>query len=75
MSCSLQDGKIALHLAAEKGHTDVVDILLKKGLHMDINEKDKVRLVIDTCAYLYLFFKGVIMIFLSSATILDDVHV
>ena len=35
---------------------------------------DKVRLVIDACAYLYLCFKGVFII-LSSAAILDDVHV
>ena len=60
MSCSRQDGKKPLHLAAEKGHTEVVDILVKHIPYMDINSKDKVRLVIDTCAYLYLFFKGVI---------------
>ena len=39
MSCSRQDGKTALHLAAEKGHTEVVDILVK---HMDMYGQDKV---------------------------------
>ena len=64
MTCSLQDGKTALHLAAEKGHTEVVDILVKDDVHvyMDLDTKDMVRLVIDACAYLYLCFKGVIII-------------
>ena len=52
MTLSLQDGKIALHLAAEKGHTEVVDILVKNDvLYMCMNSRDEVRLVIDTCAY------------------------
>ena len=43
MSCSLQDGKTVLHLAAEKGHTDVVDILVKYDPDMmDMDTKDKV---------------------------------
>ena len=64
MTCSLQDGKTALPLAAEKGHAEVVDILVKHDeLYMDIYTKDKVRLVIDACAYLYLCFKDVIIIF------------
>ena len=43
MTCSLQDGKTALHLAAEKGHTEVVDILVKHDvLYMDMDTKDKV---------------------------------
>ena len=42
MSCSLQDGKTALHLAAEKGHTEVVDILVKHSPYMHMCRKDKV---------------------------------
>ena len=42
MSCSLQDGKTALHLAAEKGHTDVVYILVHDPYMMDMDTKDKV---------------------------------
>ena len=41
MSCSLQYGRTPLHVAAENGHTDVVDILLKHGA--DVNTQDKVR--------------------------------
>ena len=36
MSCSLQDGKTALHLAVENGHTDVVDILVKHNPYMTV---------------------------------------
>ena len=43
MTCSLQDEKTALHLAAEKGHTEVVDILVKHGAYMIMDTKDKVR--------------------------------
>ena len=38
---SLQDGRSALHVAAEKGHTDVVAILVKHGAHVDT--MDRVR--------------------------------
>ena len=41
MSCSLQDEESPLHAAAKKGHTDVVDILLKHGAN--VNTQDKVR--------------------------------
>ena len=61
MSCSLQFKESPLHVAAEKGHTGVVvDILVKHGA--DINTKDGVRNVYE-------------FIILSSASILDDVHV
>ena len=42
MACSLQDSKTPLHVAAEKGHTEVVDILVKHGAYMDMDTKDKV---------------------------------
>ena len=35
-----QDGKTALHLAAEQGHVDVVQTLI--GAHADLNQQDKV---------------------------------
>ena len=41
MSCSLQLKTSPLHVATEKGHTDVVDILVKHGAHVDT--KDIVR--------------------------------
>ena len=41
MSCSLQDGRSPLHVAAEKGHTDFVDILVTHGANVDT--KDSVR--------------------------------
>ena len=31
MTCSLQFGRSPLHVAAEKGHTYVIDILIKHG--------------------------------------------
>ena len=39
MSCSLQSGRSALHVAAEKGHTDVVDILVKHGAYVDARDR------------------------------------
>ena len=41
MSCSLQYGRSPLHVAVQKGHTNVVDILVKHGA--DVNTKDVVR--------------------------------
>ena len=41
MSCSLQRARSALHVAAEEGHTDVIDILVKLGA--DVNTKNWVR--------------------------------
>ena len=38
---SLQDGRSPLHAAAEKGHTNVVDILVRHGGYVDT--KDRVR--------------------------------
>ena len=35
MSCSLQLKRSPLHVAAEKGHTDIVDILIKHGANVD----------------------------------------
>ena len=51
MSCSLQDGRSPLHIAIEKGHTDVVDILVKHGANVDT----KTKIVIHTCAYILVF--------------------
>ena len=51
MFCSLQGGRSALHVAAEKGHTNVVDILVKHGADVDT----KTEFVIDTCAYILVF--------------------
>ena len=42
MTCSLQDGKTALHLAVENGHTEVVYILVKRCADVDMDIKDKV---------------------------------
>ena len=41
MSCSLQYDRCPLHLAAEKGHTDIVNILITHGANVDT--KDRVR--------------------------------
>ena len=38
---SLQDGTSPLHVAAEKGHTNVVDILVRHDAY--VNTKDRVR--------------------------------
>ena len=38
---SLQDGRSPLHVAAEEGHTDVVNMLITHSADIDI--KDKVR--------------------------------
>ena len=38
---SLQYGRRPLHVAIEKGHTDVIDILVKHGANVDT--KDRVR--------------------------------
>ena len=35
MSCSLQFKESPLHVAAEKGHTDVIYILVKHGANVD----------------------------------------
>ena len=39
MTCSLQDGKTPLLVAAEKGHTEVVDILVNHGAYMGMSDK------------------------------------
>ena len=41
MSCSLQNKRSPLNVAVEKGHTDVVDILVRHGAN--VNTKDQVR--------------------------------
>ena len=41
MSCSLQLKRSPLLVAIEKGHTDVIDILVKHGANVDT--KDHVR--------------------------------
>ena len=43
MTCSLQDTETLLDVAAEKGHTDVVDILVKHGAYMDMDTKNRVN--------------------------------
>ena len=43
MICSLQYGKTLLHVAAEKGNTDVVDILVKHGEYMDMDTMQKIK--------------------------------
>ena len=35
MSCSLQGKRSPVHLAAEKGHTGIVDILIRHGAVVD----------------------------------------
>ena len=41
MSCSLQRKRSPLHAAAEKGHTGIINILIKRGA--DVDTKDNVR--------------------------------
>ena len=50
-----QDGQTALMLASQKGHLEVVTLLLEKGA--DIHAKDNVSLSIFVCIvfYKYLF--------------------
>ena len=38
---SLQEGRSPLHVAVEKGHTAIVDILVTHGVNVDT--KDRVR--------------------------------
>ena len=42
MSCLLQDRKTLLHVAAERGHTEVVDVLVKHDSYMHMYRPDKV---------------------------------
>ena len=42
----LQDGRTALHYTAEKGNTDLVELLIQHG--SDIMVKDKVRIKFET---------------------------
>ena len=35
MTCSLQDGRSPLHVAEEKGHSNVVEILIANGANVD----------------------------------------
>ena len=67
MSCSPQHERSPLYVAAKKGHTDVVDVLVTHGANT--NTLDSVRNLMDT----HMCFKFVFII-LSNATILDDVH-
>ena len=41
MTCSLQQGRSPLHIAAEKGHRDVVYQLVRNGANVDT--KDEVK--------------------------------
>ena len=41
MSCSLQYDTSPLHVAAEKGHTDILNILITHGANVDA--KDEVK--------------------------------
>ena len=47
---SLQYSRSPLHLAAERGHTDVVNIFIKHGANLDIKDW-----VIDICIYALCF--------------------
>ena len=38
----LQDGKTALHLAAEKGKVDALNVLSAAGANIDIQDKVKI---------------------------------
>ena len=46
ITCSLQYSRRPLHLAAERRHTDVVNIFIKHGANLDTKDW-----VIDTCIY------------------------
>lgn len=48
MVTTLQDGRTPLHLASERGHTSVVEVLI--GAQADINLLDKVlRIFVNVC--------------------------
>ena len=40
--CMLQFGETALHIASEKGHTEIVQVLLSNG--SDVNRQTKVNI-------------------------------
>ena len=40
MICLIQDGRTALYIASQEGHTEIVEILLNRGA--DISHPDKV---------------------------------
>ena len=45
-----QDGYTPLHRAAEKGHTEIVSILIGNGA--DINSKNNVSILVYICDYM-----------------------
>jgi ankyrin repeat protein len=47
IQCKTNENQTCLHLASEKGHTDVVKILLENGANIKIKTKDK-----ETCLHL-----------------------
>jgi ankyrin repeat protein len=47
IQCKTNDNQTSLHLASEKGHTDVVKILLEKGANIQSKTNDE-----DTCLHL-----------------------
>ena len=53
MSCSPQHERSPLYVAAKKGHTDVVDVLVPHGANT--NTLDSVRNLMDKCDYILLF--------------------
>ena len=62
-----QDGKTALHLAAENGHVSIVQILMVA--HADLNQQDKVVYRLVECKFLltapHLLLQSLLLVFLS----------
>ena len=47
----IQDGLSPLYVASHEGHTDVVDILLRKGADVNQTTTDEVCTTINLCVY------------------------
>ena len=45
----LQDGYSPLYVASQEGHTDVIDILLRKGADVNQTTTDEVCATINLC--------------------------
>ena len=48
---SIQDGLSPLYAASQNGHTDVVDILLRKGADVNQTTTDDVCATINLCVF------------------------